>query len=64
MNWISIKERLPEKVCDCLVYDSWGYYWISHFTKKTKFLDDDCVFTDETITHWMPLPEPPEKENK
>lgn len=66
-SWISVKDRLPERTVpphDVLVYHdlgcgmfvdrAWYSYekrrWISVLGMKLK------------VTHWMPLPEPPEKE--
>lgn len=68
MNWISVKDRLPENTDDVLVIgDGWdGMNWW-----RIYFMEDNVWFTidgDEVnkasqlkITHWMPLPEPPKK---
>lgn len=62
-KWIPCKERLPEygdyvlfirKNCDVYV----GYY-----DEKDTWNTDYEWFTGENVTHWMPLPEPPEKED-
>lgn len=64
-EWISVKERLPEKFVSVLVYMPGekplptvheGYLmpdarWYSNFFKR----DED------EVTHWMPLPEPPKE---
>lgn len=61
-EWISVKDRLPEKQCDYLVTDGdacmlaafrirnyeWDFY-------RNDFWDSDLV------THWMPLPQPPKE---
>ena len=57
-EWVSVKDRLPEKRSKYLVY---GNYWKAHtaiwgIDKRFK-----CVDPDE-ITHWMPLPKPPKGE--
>ena len=66
MNWISVKECLPEDgkevlVCDTrdgiiavLEHDSGEY--ASPWHGCEYWLDED------EITHWMPLPEPPKEE--
>lgn len=52
-EWVSVDERLPEEsmtVITCnakgeVDTDYYGYYSLG--------------FSDKTVTHWMPLPEPP-----
>jgi hypothetical protein len=62
MEWISVKDRLPEKGV---------YVWC--YSKSLGMVSDcyDCDVSDEhwfkgdreeyltDVTHWMPLPEPP-----
>ena len=54
-HWISVKDRLPEKdeyvLCFCNIGD--GFQAIFHYGKERKF-------NGTAVTHWMPLPEPPE----
>jgi len=61
IDWISVKNRLPEKH---------GWYLTAH--KKTYPTDSGmkiCFFcygyftTDKEVTHWRPLPEYPESED-
>ena len=66
--WISVKDRLPDESRSVLVYCNNGYITNVHYSKKhQKFNMFDC-FDDEdakeysafdNVTHWMPLPEPP-----
>ena len=62
-KWIPVTERLPEKdtnviantkdfgVCETLFYD------------ETHWYDPVEVYANYgTVTHWMPLPSPPEEE--
>jgi hypothetical protein len=65
MKWISVKDRLPEKLCNYLVccfeteYPTHNnHICLSTWTRSYGFLGAD----DYTITHWMPLPEPPEED--
>lgn len=63
-RWISVKERLPEKKQRVMVYTVQGAYRIGVFSfvgdKGAVWFkcDKSCI----TVTHWMPLPEPPEEE--
>lgn len=55
-KWIPVTERLPEK-----------HEWVlvkSKFVKmRTDFINNDGHwYTTPGVTHWMPLPEPPEEE--
>lgn len=59
IDWLAVAERLPEPtVCVLVAYsngtvevDAWGH---------DGWLDEDL--SNGAITHWMPLPEPPEVE--
>lgn len=72
-EWISVGERLPDielhkakavvpdVLFPCLVvregnivsYIEKAWYW------GVKFTTQDCTDITDSITHWMPLPEPP-----
>lgn len=63
-EWISVEDRLPEDGIEVLAYT------IAHSVRvlKRNNLMDDWDVTDrknacirsDYVTHWMPLPEPPE----
>jgi hypothetical protein len=68
-KWISVEERLPviedsepfdefteDRGYIFLVADEGGYVFTATFWIKAN------RFGDPSITHWMPLPEPPTKE--
>ena len=63
MEWISVKDRLPEKGFECLVW------YLAEFTKphlrSATYLDNSYFSTtgiqgtNVKITHWMPKPGTP-----
>lgn len=62
MNWISIKDRLPENNILVLTYSQGGntvdlgYYhgkWAGGWTIGLS--------SGVNVTHWMPLPDPPKE---
>lgn len=55
-KWISVKERLPDNALEVIAISN---------GKSTAFLHKLAYcrwIIDETITHWMPLPELPKEE--
>ena len=55
-DWISVKEQLPEEDGCYLVAvknDHQRRY------SKTAWFSHDSWFARQDVTHWMPLPEPP-----
>lgn len=61
MNWISVKDRLPEIRTPVLV--AYGVrIFIAIIQSHNKRFTEISTWEDgfhELITHWMPLPEPP-----
>lgn len=59
-EWISVSERLPEDGVRVLAWDkreqSWRIAYIDTIWHMVGFDDDTPI----CVTHWMPLPEPPE----
>lgn len=64
--WISCSERMPKGYTDVLVTDGEHVevkWWDeSGYWNSWTELNSD-IFADE-ITHWMPLPEPPQEVNR
>ncbi len=64
-EWISVKDRLPEKngryittVCkykdEIDVFDLW-------YEDDDWYIDEGDYMYEYEVTHWMPLPEPPKE---
>ena len=67
MNWISVKDRLPEDERTVLVYYNFGDKCKISFYETLAYyaFDPEPHWQHEgtglKVTHWMPLPEPPEE---
>lgn len=62
MKWISVDDRLPERDTDVLVFGEHmntqvGFLFSSNELWFLTLMDMDEIVD---VTHWMPLPEPPE----
>ena len=63
-----VEERLPENGQIVLFHQKDGFiYCAEYFVGKELmspewFIDNDS-WNAKVVTHWMPLPAPPEKEN-
>ena len=65
--WIPVTERLPEHLTSVIVHRKDGgiFLWEYFNTSPTDecWMDDSMnVYSFFDVTHWMPLPEPPEEE--
>lgn len=54
-EWISVKDRLPDEDTRVLVYIKGTYT----FFDTDRILYGKWVRWNASVTHWMPLPEPP-----
>lgn len=70
-KWISVKKRLPEEGKQVLTIDAgdpnfkrFGIDYIVKFDSETEPYIWACRLASDydKVTHWMPLPELPEKE--
>ena len=67
-DWISVEDRLPEDRSDVLVvaywHERWGVYmgWCAPERAAWSVHIGIGDRNDVAVTHWMPLPEPPEEE--
>lgn len=72
MNWISVKDRLPNRNGCYLVFrphyhtNHGGSVTICYFGGTGAWYDDDKANFEEllsptNVTHWMPLPEAPKE---
>lgn len=63
-EWISVMERLPEKTGKYLVYGQWkgrpAEMWVCELMAIGMLIGWANGGGNPTVTHWMPLPEPPE----
>ncbi|CFQ74182.1 DUF551 domain-containing protein [Yersinia enterocolitica] len=61
-SWIKCSDQMPEDDTLCLGVDECGVIWTMHFDDG-EFRADTGDVDDLKISHWMPLPAAPEKEN-
>ena len=59
-GWVSVKDRMPEQNGDYLAYTRDGIVWPYFF--MAGVWEDALGNSTDTVTHWMPLPEPPEED--
>jgi hypothetical protein len=60
-EWISVKDRLPEKWQNVLAVRSDGKMRFD-FICSTGCWCEDVNYVGYSVTHWMPLPQPPKGE--
>lgn len=60
-GWISVKDRLPEDECRCLVFDAAGDIEMDVYDGEGTFRLERCGAMQHP-SYWMPLPKPPEED--
>jgi hypothetical protein len=61
MEWISVKDRLPENLDEVVIYVSDYGIDIAFYSNQSFFdYNSDGILS---VTHWMPLPKPPKIES-
>ena len=58
-EWVSVKERLPEK-WDAVIVLRHRQPFIGHFNSGTRGWFNDWGTPVDSVSHWAPLPPPPE----
>ena len=67
-EWVSVEERLPENGQIVLFHQKDGFiycaeYFVGKELMSPEWIIDNYSWNAKVVTHWMPLPAPPEKEN-
>ena len=67
-EWINVKDRLPEYTKAVLALRKDGMLFIGYRPDKSGWCAGDIEFCDRvtsvwSVTHWQPLPEPPEQND-
>lgn len=60
-QWISVKERLPEVGKCVLIYSNAGRVAEGQYTVTQNWVQFRWSAAKVNVTHWMPLPKPPEE---
>lgn len=61
-EWVSLEERLPDISDEYIVCTEDAEVFICEYLPSVKqWWDRDAFVVDKRITHWMPLPAPPDR---
>jgi hypothetical protein len=65
MEWISVKDRLPEMNELCIVTTEWRGIVPATYGNESWIFDEGQGWSEKAlsyVTHWMPLSPPPKEE--
>ena len=62
MKWISVKDELPEEYTNIITVLGGTVRTNIYRNSKGWASEDFCTSSMRDVTHWMPLPSPPEKD--
>lgn len=63
-EWISVKDRLPEKRCETYLCSLDSCLFPGSQYVDIRIFGNDGKWRNGTVTHWMPLPKPPKEEEQ
>lgn len=63
-RWIPCSERLPEDGELVLTYKNKRFEVQEYEKRRNGWISGGWFWSFGTVTHWQPLPEPPEKEEQ
>lgn len=65
-GWVRVEDGLPDKAKPVLLYTGYwtgvGYYMFNYeleIDDEPKWSEETGEYIGATVTHWMPLPQPP-----
>ena len=64
-EWISVKDRLPEPWKQVLIYSRYDFCEVALYIGipgKWRVTWNHDMLDADSVTHWMPLPHPPQGE--
>lgn len=61
-RWIPVTERLPEDGAEVLAWSQFGFAYVDLWIDGAWKIDGLVNGENEVVTHWMPLPKPPEEK--
>lgn len=61
-HWIPVTERLPKIGDPVLCYCRANIYEVMSMQANGGWMGDGVMYMSGFVTHWMPLPKPPEEE--